>query len=159
MRPAEWGSTSEGKPEPEPNDGVTAYIRSCDWSALGVDASTLTSLAAALRDTGPWEEDPGLPPEVGDSKLWEKTVGNWKIALMDFSIEEQGFPPGSRGQDVVMTNLGGKGLVIASPHGRPQHDLAHWLYKRMVVKYGNGRTQKSDLPGSGGPDEGQQPAV
>jgi len=57
---------------------------------------------AELIDQGiTWTEQPfdGDAENTHDAKGYVGVVGNWRIVIASFDIEDQGFPPGSRGHD------------------------------------------------------------
>ena len=47
---------------------------------------------------------PGHGAEKYDAVFWEAHHPPWNMSLVDFDIEEQGFPKGSRGQDGAAMN-------------------------------------------------------
>jgi hypothetical protein len=46
-----------------------------------------------------------------DARAFTGTYGDWKLVIVDFDIENQGFPPGSRGYDGAASNRSKLALV------------------------------------------------
>ena len=61
----------------------------------------LREIAEALAKVADWRETPVLDEEVRKHgvRTVEGKANNWHFVLVSFSIEDQGFPAGSRGYD------------------------------------------------------------
>lgn len=87
-----------------------------------------------IKEVKSWEKI-APPPEVGDSRCFTGTAGSWRFVLVDFEIESQGFPKGSRGYDG--TAVSGT-MVIRLPR-----DIAREGFERALSIFVDSRNQLS----------------
>lgn len=76
----------------------------------------LSEVEAAIASAAGWRVPAGaasqLPP---DAVPYESNSGAWRILAFEFSIEDQGFPPGSVGYDGVASSTEGRLTVMRLP--------------------------------------------
>lgn len=86
----------------------------------------LAEAEAALAAVQNWTQDiRGAGPEVRayKTRAFIGSAGGWNFVIVDFDIEDQGFPPGTRGYDGVARH-DGNGVVLHLPRELAQKGLA-----------------------------------
>lgn len=76
---------------------------------------TLREAGEALEKVTDWHRDltAEQAPQIQHLKMraFVGTYHSWRFVITDFSIEDQGFPPGSRGVDGAVSNTN-KSLIL-----------------------------------------------
>lgn len=93
----------------------------------------MARILAEVTDALPravWNKIVPADPEIAkyQTRTFQGHAGNWRIVVVDFDIEDQGFPPGSRGYDGAATDLH---TVIHLPR-----DLAEHAFKLAEKNHG-----------------------
>ena len=71
----------------------------------------LAEASQALEQVVNWKPGPLPPEDCYQTRCFVGSTETWSFVIMDFSIESQGFPSGSRGADGAATCMS-KSLVL-----------------------------------------------
>jgi hypothetical protein len=93
-----------------------------------MQASAARELQVLLNGRINWRAS-GTDLTEHNADAWQAEVGDWRLAVVDFSIEDQpGRRPGERGQNMVLSNT--KTHLVIMSDGKEQHELArHFMEK------------------------------